>query len=141
MTYRSHWDEVPGHPVKDWRMEVANDNTRLGYLAWVKARENDLSLEQEEVVQPAPAHITKYRVGLWYKLQYFGHIDFDTEEEAQSFYDEVDYELIDTNELHLCENEAIPEKPKPIQFTKVTLNPPAWVGGSAIDTCLVESES
>lgn len=35
---RSHWDEVEGHPVEDWRTEVANDDTRLGYLAWVDSR-------------------------------------------------------------------------------------------------------
>ncbi len=34
----SHWDEQPGAPVDDWRDEVANDDTRLGYLAWCEAR-------------------------------------------------------------------------------------------------------
>ena len=38
---RSHWDEVEGHPVQDWRYEIANDDTRLGYLAWVEAREEN----------------------------------------------------------------------------------------------------
>jgi len=38
---RSHWDEVSGHPVEDWRDEVANDDTRLGYLAWVEHRESE----------------------------------------------------------------------------------------------------
>jgi len=35
----SHWDEQPGHPVEDWRSEIANDDTRLGYLDWIAARE------------------------------------------------------------------------------------------------------
>ena len=34
----NHWDEQEGHPVTDWQLEVANDDTRLGYLAWVEAR-------------------------------------------------------------------------------------------------------
>lgn len=34
----SHWDDIPEHPVEDWRYEVANNDTRLGYLAWVDAR-------------------------------------------------------------------------------------------------------
>lgn len=34
----SHWDEIPGHPVEDWRAEVANDDTRLGYHEWVAHR-------------------------------------------------------------------------------------------------------
>jgi len=33
-----HWAEVPDHPVDDWKAEVANDETRLGYRAWVAAR-------------------------------------------------------------------------------------------------------
>lgn len=32
----SHWDEDTGYPVKDWQYEVANDDTRLGYAAWVE---------------------------------------------------------------------------------------------------------
>lgn len=32
---RSHWDDDPAYPVEDWRAEVANDDTRLGYTAWV----------------------------------------------------------------------------------------------------------
>jgi len=35
----SHWDEQPGHPVEDWRYEIANDDTRLGYLDWCAARD------------------------------------------------------------------------------------------------------
>lgn len=34
----SHWHEIEGHPSHDWRDEVANDDTRLGYLDWVDAR-------------------------------------------------------------------------------------------------------
>ena len=33
----SHWDEDPELPVCDWQLEVANDDTRLGYWAWVIA--------------------------------------------------------------------------------------------------------
>ena len=34
----SHWDEVEEHPLSDWKEEVANDDTRLGYLEWVNVR-------------------------------------------------------------------------------------------------------
>lgn len=30
-----HWGEHPDHPVSDWQYEVSNDDTRLGYWAWV----------------------------------------------------------------------------------------------------------
>lgn len=30
-----HWDEDPQHCLEDWRGEVANDDTRLGYWEWV----------------------------------------------------------------------------------------------------------
>ena len=36
------WEPYPGHPVEDWRFEVANDDTRIGYWEWVEGR-----LEQE----------------------------------------------------------------------------------------------
>ncbi|MFX9054117.1 hypothetical protein ABTN50_19390, partial [Acinetobacter baumannii] len=32
------WSEHPDHPLTDWRTEVANDDTRLGYWPWVAAR-------------------------------------------------------------------------------------------------------
>ena len=42
------WGEHPDYPVVDWQAEVANDDTRLGYWAWVIARiesdKNDPSL-------------------------------------------------------------------------------------------------
>lgn len=31
----SHWDEDPEYPVEDWKIEVDNDDTRLGYKEWV----------------------------------------------------------------------------------------------------------
>lgn len=30
------WDEYPGYPEDDWREEVYNGDTRLGYWEWVK---------------------------------------------------------------------------------------------------------
>lgn len=35
----SHWDEDPQHPVSDWREQVVNDDTRLGYQDWVADRQ------------------------------------------------------------------------------------------------------
>ena len=32
----SIWDEDPDYPVADWKYEVANDDTRLGYADWVE---------------------------------------------------------------------------------------------------------
>lgn len=31
-----HWEEDPDYPSSDWREEVANNDTRLGYADWVK---------------------------------------------------------------------------------------------------------
>lgn len=36
-----YWGEHPDHPVAEWKREVANDDTRNGYWAWVAAREDD----------------------------------------------------------------------------------------------------
>lgn len=36
------WAEDPEYPVADWQYEVANDDTRNGYIQWVQAsRERD----------------------------------------------------------------------------------------------------
>jgi hypothetical protein len=39
------WGEHPGFPVEDWRNDVANGDTRMGYWEWVaaqlEAQEND----------------------------------------------------------------------------------------------------
>lgn len=32
---RSPWEEDPAYEVSEWRQEVVDDNTRLGYLDWV----------------------------------------------------------------------------------------------------------
>lgn len=36
-----HWDEDTNFPATDWRHEVADGNTRLGYHEWV-ARQHEL---------------------------------------------------------------------------------------------------
>ena len=35
----NHWDENPDYPVANWKLEVANDETRLGYWDWVEDRQ------------------------------------------------------------------------------------------------------
>ena len=34
----SQWQNHPDWPVVDWQLEVANNDTRLGYLDWVAVR-------------------------------------------------------------------------------------------------------
>lgn len=31
-----HWAEHVDYPLQDWQQEVANEDTRLGYWAWVE---------------------------------------------------------------------------------------------------------
>lgn len=33
-----YWGEHPDHPSCDWRFEVANEDTRMGYWEWVESR-------------------------------------------------------------------------------------------------------
>lgn len=40
MKEREHWDKDEDYPVEDWQYEVANNDTRLGYWAWVDAKRN-----------------------------------------------------------------------------------------------------
>ena len=34
----NHWDSHPDFPVEDWQYEVANNDTRLGYLDWLQSQ-------------------------------------------------------------------------------------------------------
>ncbi len=34
-----HWNEHLEYPLADWKHEIANDNTRLGYWEWLFQRE------------------------------------------------------------------------------------------------------
>ena len=43
----SHWDVHPDYPVEDWKEQVANDDTRLGYHEWVN-HEIELLYEEQE---------------------------------------------------------------------------------------------
>ena len=40
-----HWSEDPDYPLRDWRHEVADDNTRLGYWQWVRDRREEQAEE------------------------------------------------------------------------------------------------
>jgi hypothetical protein len=73
------WAENPNYPIRDWRYEVANDDTRLGYLAWVAHQE-------EEKANRRPPEIIKVNPrGWWYQDErndnWYG--PFDTPEEAE----------------------------------------------------------
>jgi hypothetical protein len=47
----SHWDEDPEYKVRDWRAEVANDDTRLGYLEWA-THQRELAGQEPPPVRP-----------------------------------------------------------------------------------------
>ncbi len=36
-----YWGEVAKYPRSDWKSEVANDDTLLGYWGWVVAKQAD----------------------------------------------------------------------------------------------------
>jgi hypothetical protein len=50
---RDIWANDPAHPVEDWKTEVANDDTRLGYLDWADARVEMLAVIEESPSAPA----------------------------------------------------------------------------------------
>ena len=37
----SYWDEDKDYPVQDWKYEISNDDTRLGYQEWVKHQKGE----------------------------------------------------------------------------------------------------
>lgn len=52
MTRADAWADDPAHPVEDWKIEVANDDTRSRYLDWVESRRS-LAAEIEASVPDA----------------------------------------------------------------------------------------
>jgi len=42
-----HWGNHPDYPIEDWRHEVADDNTRLGYHEWVDHQREIAEMEDE----------------------------------------------------------------------------------------------
>jgi hypothetical protein len=57
MSRRDHWQDNPDHPVDDWKTEVANDDTRLGYCDWIDARAEMLATDDD----PRPANAASRR--------------------------------------------------------------------------------
>jgi len=35
---KNPWEEDQKYPVADWKYEVANDDTRSGYVDWVRSK-------------------------------------------------------------------------------------------------------
>jgi hypothetical protein len=57
MILESHWDVCSEYPPEDWRDEVANDDTRLGYREWVEHQiesndDSDLTVAADEPCWP-----------------------------------------------------------------------------------------
>lgn len=46
-TIEDGWTEDPDWPLSDWRYEVANDDTRLGYAEWVEHNKEAAEDEKE----------------------------------------------------------------------------------------------
>src|SRR3546814_4202416 len=42
------WGEYPEYPANDWRLEVENHDTRIGYWEWVAAKIEQAELENAE---------------------------------------------------------------------------------------------
>src|SRR3546814_1120620 len=42
------WGEYPEYPANDWRLEVENHDTRIGYWEWVAAKIEQAELERSE---------------------------------------------------------------------------------------------
>ena len=51
---KSHWDTDETYLVRDWKYEVANDDTRLGYAEWV---EHQREADQESHTKHPRVHL------------------------------------------------------------------------------------
>jgi hypothetical protein len=54
------WGEHPDYPVSDWRAEVSNNDTRLGYWDWVMSQmeqdENERKYNESKESELVPTH-------------------------------------------------------------------------------------
>lgn len=44
-TYGGHWNEHPEYPASQWKAEVENGDTRLGYWEWIVNCQQPISAE------------------------------------------------------------------------------------------------
>jgi hypothetical protein len=56
----SHWEDDDRFPVSDWRYEVANDDTRLGYQEWVEHQREAES--PSSYTNPTPVSLATDRI-------------------------------------------------------------------------------
>src|SRR3546814_10527757 len=58
------WSRRAGHPLADWKYEISNDDTRLGYLDWIAAREaNETGDTMPRAEAVAPDVPQLYQIG------------------------------------------------------------------------------
>lgn len=62
MSRRDHWQGDPDHPVDDWKVEVANDDTRLGYRDWVEVPAEMLASHDSPVTTEVPPRRDAVRI-------------------------------------------------------------------------------
>lgn len=73
------WAEDPNYPVGDWRLEVANDDTRLGYVEWLEHKR-----------EPEPIELTPP----WAAAPYYGDSDkWGDEQDRSEFFEGLANEL------------------------------------------------
>lgn len=39
--FGGNWGKHPDYPVEDWKYEVTNGSTRLGYWEWIEAKQQE----------------------------------------------------------------------------------------------------
>ncbi len=85
-----HWGQHPEHPVADWQYEVANDDTRLGYWAWVFDRLEQAAVDDPYGVLTALARIEREHEALLSELE-----ALVPDEQRARWDDELFWDLID----------------------------------------------
>jgi len=53
----SHWDDHDDFPPEDWQYEVANGDTRLGYIDWVNHQIEMVGAELESFLLHLPPQV------------------------------------------------------------------------------------
>ncbi len=85
-----HWGQHPEHPVADWQYEVANDDTRLGYWAWVFDRLEQAAIDDPYGVLAELARIEREHEALLSELEALVPAEQRARWEDELFWDLID---------------------------------------------------
>lgn len=99
-----YWDgEYPDYPIEDWKIEIINENTRLGYWQWVVSMIESETNPMKQIYN-INVLVDAHNIHPYPKrYEIFGHVEFSSEEAIITIRDEPPFMVYvpkeETNDL------------------------------------------